>query len=1243
MALSLLVCASLVRAWDPLPVADDPLVRMPGTQPGDGVALEASGRCYNCHDGYDGKVDIGAHFRGSMMAQAARDPFFWAAVTVAAQDSIWQFGRPNATDLCLRCHLPGGWVEGRSEPTNGSAMLDSDFDGVSCDVCHRAYDPHFEATAAGEREGSDWLGYWDESGNATPSAAELAAATLLEDRAEAAALSLFNGNALYGVDYRPAQGSWSEAAGGQYFLAAVSDKRGPFADATPKHKYLYSRFHRSRYFCGTCHDVSNPALANAAQAATAPGDGTTVLASESQSAHSYGHVERTFSEFLLSSYGVGAGAAGLGPFAPESFDTRHPGNLIASCQDCHMPATPGFGCNKAGAPLRPDGSVAHPGSPQPLHDLTGANYLVPYILASTVVGSPNYDATNAALLSGREAELTMNLTVGDGLHPGPLLAGANRALATLARAAAIEALSYDAGSGALSFRVQNQTGHKLLTGYPEGRRLFVNIRVYKAGAVVEEINPYDSVASTLRGLPTGFSPSSPALGTGESHRDDLVYEVVSSSSLTGESHSFHFALADGRYKDNRIPPLGFRIDEAAARLCEPVTGGSVDTGLYSAAEYTGGYDLQELTVASGADGVEVTLYYQTTTREYVEFLRDEVNGDASSLGSPTPSGEGSAYVAQSDGFFSALAAWGDTIWALWDHNRAVPGAAPIEVASATWGTIGDPCAQSGSDGQGCEDGDLCTLGDTCSGGSCSAGSPVICTALGQCHDAGVCNPATGVCSNPEKTGMPACDDGDGCTSGEFCSGGSCGGGTATVCTALGQCHDAGTCDPDTGVCSNPVKAGTPACDDGDGCTSGEFCSGGSCGGGTVTVCTALGQCHDAGTCDPATGLCSNPVKAGTPACDDGDGCTSGEFCSGGSCGGGTATVCTALSQCHDAGTCEPATGLCSNPVKAGTPACDDGDGCTSGEFCSGGSCGGGAATVCTALGPCHEAGVCDPATGLCSNPVKAGTPACDDGNGCTTGEYCSGGACGSGTAIVCVALSQCHDVGVCDPDTGACSNPAKTGTPACDDGDGCTSGEFCSAGSCGGGAATVCIALDECHLVGQCDPSSGLCSSPSATDGSACSLGSCQAGVCLAPSPMDAAVGDQDAGSDGVADAAASDSAVSDAAVASDGFDAAAAGAGGGMAAAGAGGAAAAGAAGVAGAAGGSAAAAADGAVAAGGDAASDAATEATSGASEGCGCRIAGATSRPAAPGGFAALLLLAALCLRRRRPTARPTAPGA
>ena len=92
------------------------------------------------------------------MAQAGRDPIFWACLTVGAQDSVWAVGRPNATDICARCPFPEGWLEGRSEPTNASNMKAGDFDGVQCDVCHRTYDPFFAGTYQGMRDTYEHLG-----------------------------------------------------------------------------------------------------------------------------------------------------------------------------------------------------------------------------------------------------------------------------------------------------------------------------------------------------------------------------------------------------------------------------------------------------------------------------------------------------------------------------------------------------------------------------------------------------------------------------------------------------------------------------------------------------------------------------------------------------------------------------------------------------------------------------------------------------------------------------------------------------------------------------------------------------------------------------------------------------------------------------------------------------------------------------------------------------------------------------
>ena len=183
---------------------------------------------------------------------------------------------------------------------------------------------------------------------------------------------------------------------------------------------LYSRFHKSKFFCATCHDVSNPAFINLPFDSTVPNDGTTVLPSESQSAYAFGHVERTFSEFFLG-YGLQGGSAGLGPYAPAAFDTSKPGDVIATCQDCHMPDVSGKACNKIHGVVRPSGSVEHPNSGQPLHDLTGGNMWVPYLLASTVPSSPNFDSTNATLLGQGRAVLTLDLSQGMALDEVALL------------------------------------------------------------------------------------------------------------------------------------------------------------------------------------------------------------------------------------------------------------------------------------------------------------------------------------------------------------------------------------------------------------------------------------------------------------------------------------------------------------------------------------------------------------------------------------------------------------------------------------------------------------------------------------------------------------------------------------------------------------------------------------------------------------------------------------------------------
>jgi hypothetical protein len=602
-------------------------------------------------------------------------------MTVSAQDSIWAVGTPNATDICERCHFPKGWLEGRSDPTNASLMTGADYDGVQCDFCHSMWDPFFETTHAGTREGSDWLGYWDETNaSGTPSQAA-ADVTYAEDAALAQTILQFNGANFFVSNLPPA--NYTESGSGQFFISADAAKRASFSDATARHQMLYSRFHKSKYMCATCHDVSNPVLANLGADPTQP------LPTESNSAFSYLHVERTFSEFMLSDYGVQGGAATNPEFQAQGApDITH----AAKCQDCHMRDVVGQGADKRDAVVRPSESVEHPQSGQPLHDLTGGNAWVSWVLASATPGSPNFIQANADLLNQGPAVLTLDLTQGEGIDPAALLAGVDRAKQQLLLAATIKGFSYDPTGGALSFQVQNNSGHKLISGFPEGRRMFVNIKAYAGGSLIYEVNPYDTANGTLKGLdypyqpdPNGVLNDPLPLGANEARVEELVYEMNPTSSLTGETKTFHFALATGRYDDNRIPPKGFDIGGAAARVSVPVWHGVEEPNYFAAEEYAGGYDQVSMTIPGGADYVEVNLYYQTTSREYVEFLRDEINGTGNLTLTGTGAGGDPPYIAQTDPFFNQLKAWGNTIWDLWTQNMNVDGAAPFLMTQATFG------------------------------------------------------------------------------------------------------------------------------------------------------------------------------------------------------------------------------------------------------------------------------------------------------------------------------------------------------------------------------------------------------------------------------------------------------------------------------------------------------------------------------------------------------------------------------
>lgn len=195
-------------------------------------------------------------------------------------------------------------------------------------------------------------------------------------------------------------------------------------------------------------------------------------------------------------------------------------------------------------------------------------------------------------------------------------------------------------------------------------------------------------------------------------------------------------------------------------------------------------------------------------------------------------------------------------------------------------------------------------------------------------------------------------------------------------------------------------------------------------------------------------------------------------------------------------------GTPNHPDLANGSACSDGDLCTPLDTCQMGVCTAGMAITCAAMDQCHVAGTCNPMTGTCSNPPANDGTTCNDGNLCTQTDACSAGNCTGTNPVVCTASDVCHVAGTCNTMTGMCSNPTAVDGTTCNDGNPCTQTDSCSAGNCTGANPITCMASDQCHVAGTCDSMTGMCSNPAAADGSVCASnmvpGACTMGTCVA-------------------------------------------------------------------------------------------------------------------------------------------------
>jgi len=131
----------LTVAWDRT-AGQEPTARcfMPGSQPGS-ANLESVTRWRQLHGGYAQAVE-------PALQLARLDDESRGARPALAGDSD---GRAAGLGLGTRQSERGrslhplpyaqGWLGGRSDPTNTTALTGSDFEGVTCDFCHRSVDP----------------------------------------------------------------------------------------------------------------------------------------------------------------------------------------------------------------------------------------------------------------------------------------------------------------------------------------------------------------------------------------------------------------------------------------------------------------------------------------------------------------------------------------------------------------------------------------------------------------------------------------------------------------------------------------------------------------------------------------------------------------------------------------------------------------------------------------------------------------------------------------------------------------------------------------------------------------------------------------------------------------------------------------------------------------------------------------------------------------------------------------------
>lgn len=464
-------------------------------------------------------------YRGSMMHLASVDPFYVAALEIAYADT------PAGAELCVRCHVPTGWLAGRGTPSDGSAFRSSDKHGISCDLCHRmVVPPPLPTIDAGMPDAG------------VPDAGHVTSPVNDGGALPADAGGSDGGNADGGGGTHPDGGAAQIDFSGlllentQVFLEPTSQlKYGPFGSPYAQtHDAAASALFQDSRLCAHCHEVTLSSTTR--KLPTGEDTGTPMP------------IERTYTEWRQSDF---AGPGGK------------------SCQACHMPTSTNVAASQGGVPERQIGD----------HLMVGGNTLAPRMVAHLYRGTDDPDFANLDAAVERTVAAARQLLQNE--------------------SAKLDVISADPSS--VVARITNLTGHKLPTGYAEGRRMWLS----------HEVRYRDGSPPLRSGTP---DPTTWDFVEGEA--PEQIWEIKLGESSLG-TPSFHFAKVDTVFRDTRIPPEGFRPSDDTRPVGYVYP--TLDTG---AVAHFDDVRLPLGTPPCWPVSVEISVYYQSASGEYFRFLTE---------------------------------------------------------------------------------------------------------------------------------------------------------------------------------------------------------------------------------------------------------------------------------------------------------------------------------------------------------------------------------------------------------------------------------------------------------------------------------------------------------------------------------------------------------------------------------------------------------------------------------------------